>query len=56
MTVWIVFGDVARSDGDNIWGVYASRSLAKDRVGFLERYNQGASFSMEPFEVEEEED
>ena len=53
MTVWIVFGDISRSDGENIEGVYASKHLAKERVKFLERYNRDTFYSIEPFEVEE---
>jgi hypothetical protein len=53
MTVWIVFGDIRCSDGDNIFGVYASKSAALARIEFLERYNKDTFYSTEPFEVED---
>ena len=53
MTVWIVFGDTERSDGDNIFGVYVSKSVALERVKLLERYNRDRSYTIEPFEVED---
>lgn len=56
MTVWIVFGDTPRSDGDNIEGVYTSKSAARARIKFLERYERDTLFTVEPFEIEEEEE
>lgn len=53
MTVWIVFGDVRCSGGDNIFGVYTSKSNAQARVELLERYNRDTFYSIEPFEVED---
>ena len=54
MIVWIVFGDIPRSDGDNILGVYTSRSAALARAQFLKTYNRDVVYVIEPFEVEEE--
>ena len=38
MQVYIIFGDVARSDGDNIIGIYASRSDAERAKELAEKF------------------
>ena len=49
MTVYIVFGDEPRTDGDNILGVFASFDLANN---FVEKYFSDSIYTIIAFEVE----
>lgn len=50
--VYIIFGDVPRSDGDNIEAIFNTRYAAEDYVEALEwRTNNCVNYHIEEFEV-----
>ncbi len=53
MEVYIVFGDVPRSDGDNIQGIFFTRSKAEEFVNELcEMNGEYNYYHIEEFEVD----
>ena len=50
--VYIIFGDVPRSDGDNIEAVFNTRMGAEEHIEMLERkYGDYTDYHIEEFEV-----
>lgn len=45
--VYIVFGESARSDGSNIYGVFKSQSSAEREVGYLKERRPFEEFHIE---------
>lgn len=58
MKVYVVFGNKARCDGDNIYGVFSSRQNAEDCVWIdsLKSVDFKACHSIEEFELDERKD
>lgn len=54
MKVYIIFGDIPRSDGDNIEYIYLSKEKADERIDWLyEEHGEYPDFHIECFDVEE---
>lgn len=51
--VYIVFGDILRSDGDNIHAVCLSKKKAEEYKSGLESINKDITYSIEKFSIEE---
>ena len=47
--VYIIFGDVPRSDGSNIYGVYKNLSSAVDEVEMLTQRDPDTEYHVEEF-------
>lgn len=47
--VYIIFGDEARSDGNNIYGVFKSKTSAEDEVLLLKERKPWLDFHIEVF-------
>lgn len=45
--VFIIFGDVARNDGSNIYGVFTNLESAKEEVEYLKEIRPFEEFSIE---------
>ena len=45
--VFIIFGDVARNDGSNIYGVFANLESAKEELEYLKEIRPFEEFSIE---------
>lgn len=54
MTVYIIFGDTPRSDGDNIEGIFLTKESASLKMRTLSKFNGiMCDYHLEEFEVEE---
>lgn len=49
MEIYIIFGDVPRSDGSNIYGVYKTLSLAKEEIELLKERVPWSEYHIEEF-------
>lgn len=47
--VFIIFGDSARSDGSNIWGVYTTYILANESLEYFSQVRPDIEFHVEDF-------
>ena len=47
--VYIIFGDMARSDGSNIYGVFKNLHIAKEEVELLKQRMPWTEFHIEEF-------
>lgn len=53
MTVYIVFGDDARSDGDNIAGVFRTMEAASKKIKELADFNAHWGYTTADWTIEE---
>lgn len=51
MEVYIIFGDISRSDGENIWGVFDNITVAKNALKRFEIINPDTYYHIERFDV-----
>lgn len=54
MTIYLVLGDIPRSDSGNIIGAFTTLAAAQSRVKILEGFNKDTIYLIDPIEVEEE--